>query len=574
MFGSLNSQKELVSALDKNYAAATTLLSDFGKNSKPQTELIGKINSLSTQVAGVNQLPKMNKVILAQASTKMDQKQLKNKTLSLRGITEANRQFIAQGPNLPLRSLWLEEGSIIFKTLITNPSKLISQKIQLKYYLPKEVVKESVTKTDEGLTINYDPEKGQLFIGGEFTLAPEETKTLAITVDDSIFHISEAQILTIRKQAEELSKPLHNTAYFAQGVTLKSDIDASLDKVEILQKDGITPEAKIKSYREAQIEFKAAEGKLEKLKELTTNAGSAGMLSGFVGGAQAIAVWGLIIIMVAGFVFLALYMRTLRNSEKYSVPEQQKLSPIDDGFENYEEVAQEEKPIPHTPPEKRFYLGKPVHLAVVIIAVCIIGGGSTYAFLNLRQKQVISQSHSETVIKPSSTSEAVLGSSSENKPPDQYKEVNIFVPKQALVSIHSEPSLQSTVLTTLSASNKAKEIKRQDNWVKVSVEATNSKTTEGWVDQDFIEEVVDKKQNLEPDIIKKPQGGLQTSQKMAMINNTPTGFLRVRKTPGGEEITQISSGDQYPSIQEEAGWLQIVLEDGTLGWVSKQYVNF
>ncbi|MDD5416200.1 MAG: SH3 domain-containing protein [Candidatus Daviesbacteria bacterium] len=574
LFGALKGQKELLSFLDRNYTDATTLLSDLTKNSKPQTDLVGQINSLSKQVATVNQLPKMNKTILAEAAnTKMDQKQLKNKALSLRGVVQANRQLLAQGPNQPLSSLWLEEGSIVFKTLISNPSKSISQKIPLKYYLPKEVTKENITKTDEGLTVNYDMEKDQYFVSGNFTIDPGETKTLAVTVDDSAFYINDAEIATMRKQVEELSKPLNNTAYFAQGVTLKTDIDASLDKVDSLQKNNTTPEARIRSYREAQIEYKVAKEKLEKLKELATSAGSVGTLFGFVGGAQTLAVWGLIIIMTAGFVFLALYMRTLKTNELYLDQRNQKLTPIVDSFENYEETLNEEKPQPLLHPKKRFYLGKPVHLAVVIIAVCIIGGGSVYALGTLRQRQVrheIAQT----------TPQGVLGSSNENiasdssrLDQDSYREVTILVPDDSTVTIQSQPSINSPVLTSLKASKKAKEIKREDIWVKVALQDSEAKFIEGWVDGDFVEEV-EKKQSLDSDEEQKPQGGLLENQKIVVINNTPTGFLRVRKTPEGEEITKISPGEQYNLVKETIGWVQIVLEDGTSGWVSKQYISF
>lgn len=570
LFGALQGKKELSSALDKNYLEATTLVAEIGKNSKPQTNLIGQINSLSTQVAAINQLPKMNKTILAQVNAKMDQKQLKNKTLSLRGIVGANRQFLAQKPNELLRSLWFEEGSIVFKTLISNLSKLISQKVPLKYYLPKEVTRENITKTDEELTVNYDSEKDQYFVSGNFTLDPGETKTLAVTVDDSAFYINDAEIATMRKQAEELSKPLNNTAYFAQGVTLKTDIDASLDKVESLQKNNTTPEARIRSYRESIIEFKAAKEKLEKLKEITTNAGSVGTLFGFVGGAQALAVWGLIIIMAAGFVFLALYMRALRGSEKYSI--QNKLSSIDDGFENYEEILNEEKPSQNLP-KKRFPFRRPVKYLAVILVSVLIGGSGIYGLWTLRQGQIKHQvAQTPSQAKPE-VAQAVLGSSDTNSTPDSYKEINILVPVDSTVTIHSQASINSPVLTSLNSSKKAKEMTRQDLWVKVVLQDEEGKEIEGWVDGDFIEEI-EKKQSLDADVKQKPQGGVPESSKMALISDTPTGFLRVRKTPGGEEITKISPGEQYNSIKEQTGWVQIILEDGTLGWVSKQYITF
>lgn len=563
LFGALQGKKELSSTLDKNYIAASALLPNFGKDSKPSTDQIAQINVLGAQIAAINQLPKMNKTILSLANAKMDQKQLKNKTLSLRGIIGANKQFLAQKPNEPLRSLWFEEGSIVFKTLISNPSKLISQKVPLKYYLPKEVTRENIIKTDEELTINYDTEKDQYYISGNFTLDPGETKTLSVTVDDSVFHINDQEIATMRKQAEELSKPLANTAYFAQGVTLKTDIDASLDKVESLQKNNTTPEVKIRSYRESIIEFKAAKEKLEKLKELATTAGSVGTLFGFVGGAQALAVWGLIIIMAAGFVFLALYMRTLKANELYLAQRNQKLPPIVDSFENYEEIPNEEKPQPSTPSQKRIHFGKPFrYMAVVAISV-LIGGSSIYALAILRQGQIKHQvTQTPPQVKPE-IAQAVLGSSDTNTP-DSYKEVNILVPDESMVTIHAEPTINSPVLTSLNASQKAREITRQDIWVKVSLQDADGKEIVGWVDGDFLETEAE---------IEKPQSPI-TPTTTITVKDTPTGFLRVRKTPGGQELTKISPGEQYNMIKEQTGWVQIVLEDGTSGWVSKQYVSF
>lgn len=556
LFGQLKARKELLSSLDQNYLQATELVADIGKNSRTQTDLVGQINTLSTQVVAINQLPKMNKTILSLANTKMDQKQLKNKTLSLRGIVNANRQFLAQKPNEPLRSLWFEEGSIVFKTLISNPSKSISQKVPLKYYLPKEVTRENIVKTDAELTINYDTEKDQYFVSGNFTLDPGETKTLTVTVDDSTFRIDDVQIATIRKQAEELSKPLEHTAYFAQGVTLKTDINSSCDKMESLQKNATTPEAKIRGYREAMIEYKAAKEKLDKLKEITTNAGSVGTLFGFVGGAQALAVWGLIIIMAAGFVFLALYMRALRGSERYST--MNKLSSFDDNFENYEEVGVQplKKPL-----KNRLHFPRPVKYLTVILISVLIGGSSIYALGNLRQGQVKHEAVQTTT--------QVLGSTKENKASDSAqlkldstKEINVLVPEDSTVAIFSQPSINSLVLTSLKASRKAKEISHQDIWVKVSLQDPNGKEIEGWVDGDFIETETE---------VSKPN---IVQSATVTVKNTPTGFLRVRKTPGGEEITMINPGEQYPLVKEQTGWVQIILEDGTSGWVSKQYVNF
>ena len=138
----------------------------------------------------------------------------------------------------------------------------------MKYYLPVEVKKENIVLVDDELSVKFDAEQNKYFVSGEFTLAPGATKTVSVTIDDAVFTISEEQVNSIRKQAEQLSEPLKSTSYFAQGVTLKSDIDVSLDKIVILQKSAITPDEKIRAYREAQIELKAAKDKTDRLKEI------------------------------------------------------------------------------------------------------------------------------------------------------------------------------------------------------------------------------------------------------------------------------------------------------------------
>ena len=69
-----------------------------------------------------------------------------------------------------------------------------------------------------------------------------------------------------------------------------------------------------------------------------------------------------------------------------------------------------------------------------------------------------------------------------------------------------------------------------------------------------------------------------------MILTTPTGFLRVRTSPGlgGEEIAQVPSGSRYPYLDEDVatGWVKIQYKDpapglpeGITGWVSGEYVE-
>ena len=532
----------LASSFDSKSSQIDNILLSWDK--KNIEDLKKQINSVSKDVASLNKLPKANTIILASVGKNSTERDVKNKALGLKGIIGANKILMAQKGENPLSNTWLELGSIVFKTLITNPSQKISQTVPLKYYLPAEVKKENIVSIDEELSVNFDPEQNKYFISGEFTLTPGGTKTVSVTIDDAVFTISEEEVNSIRKQAEELSEPLKSTAYFAQGVTLKSDIDVSLDKIVILQKSAITPDEKIRAYREAQIELKAAKDKTDRLKELAASAGSVGTLFGFVGGTQALAVWGLIIIMAAGFVFIVLYMRALRFNEAGVAGVVRGSTPKRD------DVIEESVPH-HASGYKRH-----IKFAVILLSVGVIASTAT-ALILARPSTKQPQERQVAITKDS---EAVLGTSEKEI---ILEKVRIFVPEKNTLNILSEPSLDSAVSGILETTTEGFKVSSQNEWVKVKV-AIEGKDIEGWVNLDFIE----KEEAIQP--TSQPKVVAQTGQ-FIIIKDTPTGFLRVRETPSGKEITKVLPGEKFELLDESNGWLQISLEDGTLGWVAKQY---
>jgi hypothetical protein len=59
------------------------------------------------------------------------------------------------------------------------------------------------------------------------------------------------------------------------------------------------------------------------------------------------------------------------------------------------------------------------------------------------------------------------------------------------------------------------------------------------------------------------------------INDTPTGFLRVRSGPSTttDEIGRVEPGEIYTIQSEENGWYQIKLKSGDNGWISGQFAT-
>lgn len=321
LFGYLKQMEFMAQSLDEYALALDELLENW--DSYSQTEREKTLSSLSRKILAINQLPDALAVVDESYTQKKD---LQNKALALRAIVSINQALLAQNPEDTAKFIWLENGSIVFRSLVTNPSKTLTQKVPIKYYLPKEVTQEDVILLDDDLKLEYDANEDAIFVSGEAELGPEETRTFSVEVQD-IWRISDEEILALRKQTETLFQPLKDTSYFAQGATLKADIDVSLDKIIRLQKEAQTPEARIRAYRLAQIELNGVYEKLESLKTLVSSAGSVGTVFGFVGGVQTIAVWGLIIILVAGFVFLGLYIRIMTQGAQAKKPLQKKAAP-------------------------------------------------------------------------------------------------------------------------------------------------------------------------------------------------------------------------------------------------------
>lgn len=59
-----------------------------------------------------------------------------------------------------------------------------------------------------------------------------------------------------------------------------------------------------------------------------------------------------------------------------------------------------------------------------------------------------------------------------------------------------------------------------------------------------------------------------------IVQETGTGWLRVRSSAGGSEVAKIDTGDQFPYIEsDDAGWYKIEYSPGNQGWVVARYVK-
>jgi hypothetical protein len=556
LYARIRNTENLVASLDQRQKDVDTLLAGLGKTQDIKGYST-KVNDIQQQLIAINRVPKATSFI--SKITSLDLKSVKNSLLSLEGVIKTNKLLLAKRAGSTLMNTWLEEGSVVFKTLVTNPSTLIAQKVEVKYYLPPEVKEEDIISADEGLTVTYDAEKGQLLVSGEFNLAKGETRTFSVKVDD-IFVVSSQDVESLRAQAEELAKPLDKTSYFAQGVSLKSDINASLDKILSLQEAAVTPEQKIRAYREALIEKDAVIKKIDGLKELVNQAGSSGTLFGFVGGTQAIAVWGLIIVMAAGFVFLTLYLRTISRADG----KKGKLALVEASGKSTDKKISMATVKKIEPGKSIFKYLLPLIISGIISA--IVTGVVTQKVISkiYESKMEVLGESTQAQEEDLQTQIAPLEPKTEDLGIGGLDMVKILVTGNEVVGIYQEPALDSKVITSLGLSVHAVRLETKGKWVRVLLEnnLTGESTIEGWVSQAFVEG---------KDEIQKAQEELVGAK--VTISKTPTGWLRVRTAPKGTEITKVYEGESFALLDQVEGWYQIQLEDGTSGWVSQEYAQ-
>jgi hypothetical protein len=550
LYGKIKETQELASIFDKKDDEINRVLASWNK--KTVDEKLTLIDSLRKSIASVNILPKIDQVLSLQFLGKPTDKELKNKVLAIQGVLATNRLYLSKTASKAFANTWLEEGSIVFKTIITNPSTIVKQTVPLKYYLPPEVKEEDIIEKDSGLKVAYDSEKNQYFVGGEFTLAAGETRTVQVRVND-IWKVSDEQIASLKKQVADLSRPLEKTSFFAQGVTLSSDIEVSLSKIVSLQEYAVTPEAKIRAYREAMLELDGVNNKISKLQDLATQASSAGNFLGFVGGSQTLAVWGMIIVIVAGFIWLSLSMKVIRGKRRKE--------------SNHRSTGGLLKPINYQKKVSNMILPFTFVVIVSIVATALV----TRIFITRGQKQAggsqvqaeqtktgaENQNSGDIKVAETEESDSQLGKGGEDI-------VRVSVPEGAKVNVRKDPSVTSAVVVSLTKTTEVIRLSVLGDWVDVRIRATDgvSEDKEGWVKKDAV---------IDPLVTATSSDQVDTVS--VKISDTPTGFLRVRVEPMGEEIGQVNPGETYKMLSQKNGWYEIQMTDGKSGWVSSQYAS-
>lgn len=311
----------LDSAVSGSGASATEIW-NYLTSSLTADNSIGKLikDNLDTNVSSRSTLSSAdvwNRQITDITSTGTIGKLLADKIDSLTTLSSVNHQLLEKVANSPQIKVWYEKGSIILKAEITNPSTSLTQSVEFRQNLPREVKPEHLVQLD-GLEVKYDTAEEGYYLYGTYRLTPQETIVKEVEIKN-IWEIAASDLENLKTSSSQGVDFLKNSSYFAQGSILANDIAARLDSIREKQEKAVTPEEYITVYRENVADLEIARKNFDTLNSLVLAwEGEKGVVAN-IGGIQITAAWGIILALIAGLGVLGLanlYWLTLRSKNE------------------------------------------------------------------------------------------------------------------------------------------------------------------------------------------------------------------------------------------------------------------
>ena len=177
------------------------------------------------------------------------------------------------GMDTPIISTSLQPGSVRFRIVAVNPSKVRTQKVQVKNYLPQEVTPKDVMDLG-GLEMEYDSAKSIYYVYKDnVELAPSEVRIFEVEVED-IWFVPQEKLSELKSRTDSIMERLEKTEYYEKAKEIADTIYPRIEEIVTSQSDDtVSREQHIGIYRQNILVVEQIKEAIAKLEKILATAG-------------------------------------------------------------------------------------------------------------------------------------------------------------------------------------------------------------------------------------------------------------------------------------------------------------
>jgi hypothetical protein len=263
----LKNLKDSVDALPETFAKE-------GPASKV-TQVVTDISERIKKLAG-NEGYDMGKILEKTLTASPTVKDIRSKTDEINGAVSLLGDVVEAklgGVDTPIIVTSVNPGSVKFRIVAVNPSKLKTQRTQIKYYLPIEVRPRDVADA-AGLELEYDSEKSIYYVyNSSLELAPGEMRVFDVEVED-VWNIAQNKLSDQQKRVDAILDKLQDTLYYPRAKEIADTIYSKLNDISISQSDEtVSREQHIGIYRQNLLVMNEIKDDVTRLEKILVTAG-------------------------------------------------------------------------------------------------------------------------------------------------------------------------------------------------------------------------------------------------------------------------------------------------------------
>jgi len=264
----LKNLKESVDALPETFAKE-------GPASRV-TQVVSEISDRIKKLAG-DEGYNMGELLEKTLSSSPTVKEIRAKTDEINGAVDVLGNIMESkfgGVDEPIIVTSVNPGSVKFRIVALNPSKIKTQKTKVKYYLPAEVKPKDVSDTS-GLELEYDSEKSIYYVyKSELELSPGEMHVFEVEVED-IWFVPDKQLADLKNRTNSIMDRLkENTQYYEKAKEIADTIYPRTEEISATQADeAVSREQHIGIYRQNLLTIEQIKEDIARMEKILVTAG-------------------------------------------------------------------------------------------------------------------------------------------------------------------------------------------------------------------------------------------------------------------------------------------------------------